>query len=59
MKYIVVDISGKVLSYDVALTEALSDNLDNHNDQVLLVAPNIRPKDIKCPSKKLFSFRRR
>ena len=56
MKYLVVDISGKVLRYDIALCEALSSRLAADGGRVVFLAPNIKTNDIKCASKRLFSL---
>ena len=55
MNYLMVDISGKVLNYDIALCEAMFRNLPK---KVFLnfFAANIDPSKIECPSKKLFSL---
>ena len=55
MNILMVDISGKVLNYDIALCEAIFENLSN-KDNLTLVAPKIDPSIIKCPSQELFSF---
>lgn len=55
MNYLMVDISGKVPNYDIALCEAMHDVFDK-DDHITLLAANINPLKIKCPSKKLFSI---
>ena len=50
-----VDISGKVLNYDIALCQALSKALPS-SDHFSLFAANIEPKKIDCECKKLFSL---
>ena len=55
MNCLVIDISGKVLKYDVALCEAIFKQL-NKDDHLSLFAANINPREIKCPSKKLLSI---
>lgn len=50
-----VDISGKVLNYDIALCEALFKNLSK-NDYLKLFAANIDSSKIECPSKKMLSL---
>ena len=50
-----VDISGKVPKYDIALCEAISSSLIGENELVLLAA-NIDPADIKCKAKCLISL---
>ncbi len=55
MNYLMVDISGKVLNYDIALCEALFKELPE-NDHLTLFAANIDSSKIECPSKKLFSI---
>ena len=50
-----VDISGKVLNYDIALCEALSRTLPS-NDHLKLLAPNIKPEKIDCNCKRLISL---
>lgn len=49
-----VDISGKVLNYDIALCEALFKELPE-KDHLTLFAANIDSSKINCPSKKLLS----
>lgn len=55
MNYLMVDISGKVPNYDIALCEAMHDVFAK-DDHITLLAANINPSKIKCPSKKLFSI---
>lgn len=55
MNYLMVDISGKVLNYDIALCEALFKNLSK-NDYLKLFAANIDSSKIECPSKKMLSL---
>ena len=55
MNYLIVDISGKVPNYDIALSEAVFKNL-SANDHLKLFAANINPSKIECPSKNLFSL---
>lgn len=50
-----VDISGKVPKYDVALCEAMSPSFIGKNEFVLLAA-NIEPANIKCNAKRLISL---
>ncbi len=54
MNYLMVDISGKVLNYDIALCEALFKELPE-KDHLTLFAANIDSSKINCPSKKLLS----
>ncbi len=55
MNYLMVDISGKVIDYDVALCEAMFKHL-KPNDNLVFFSTDILPKIINCPSKKLFSI---
>ena len=55
MKYLMVDISGKVPKYDIALCEAMSSSLIGNGELVLLAA-NIEPENIKCNAKRLISL---
>lgn len=55
MKYLMVDISGKVPKYDVALCEALSSCFGDKSELALLAA-NISSRDIKCNAKRLLSL---
>ncbi len=55
MKYLMVDISGKVPKYDVALSEAIASCL-SPNDEFTLLAANINPKSVECKSKRLLSL---
>lgn len=55
MKYLMVDISGKVPKYDIALCEALASYLGKKTSLTLLAA-NIEPKKINCKAKKLVSL---
>lgn len=50
-----VDISGKVPKYDIALCEAISSSLVEKKELVLLAA-NIEPTNIKCNAKRLISL---
>lgn len=50
-----VDISGKVPKYDVALSEAIASCL-SPNDEFTLLAANINPKSVECKSKRLLSL---
>ncbi len=52
MNYLMVDISGKVLNYDIALCEALSKAMPS-NDHLTFLAANIEPEKIGCDCKKL------
>lgn len=55
MNYLMVDISGKVPNYDIALCEALAEQLPA-KDNLELLSANIEPKKIQCKSKKLISL---
>ncbi len=55
MNYLMVDISGKVLNYDIALCEALFKILPENN-HLKLFAANIDSSKIECPSKKMLSL---
>lgn len=55
MNYLMVDISGKVPNYDIALCEALAEQLPA-KDKLELLSANIDPKKIQCKSKKLISL---
>lgn len=55
MNYLMVDISGKVLNYDIALCESLSKIL-SPNDHLKFLAANIIPAEIKCDCRKLISL---
>lgn len=55
MKYLMVDISGKVPKYDIALCEAISSVLGK-KDELVLLAANINPQIIDCKSKRLLSL---
>lgn len=55
MNYLMVDISGKVPKYDIALCEALAEQF-SADDSLELLAANIDPKKIQCKSKKLLSL---
>ena len=55
MKYVMVDISGKVPKYDIALCEAVSSSLVAENELILLAA-NIEPTIIQCNAKRLISL---
>lgn len=55
MKYLMVDISGKVPKYDIALCEALSSCFGDKSELALLAA-NISSRDIKCNAKRLLSL---
>lgn len=56
MKYLMVDISGKVPLYDKALCEALSQELEKNGDSLELLSANIRPSLLKCKSRRLISL---
>ena len=55
MDYLIVDISGKVLNYDIALCEAITRNLSS-KEKLLLLAANIDEKKVKCNAQKLVSL---
>lgn len=55
MNYLMVDISGKVIAYDIELCEAIQRNL-LAKDRLVFLASNINPKEIMCNSKKLVSL---
>ena len=55
MKYLIVDISGKVPNYDIALCEAMATNL-LPKESLLLLAANIDVGNIDCNAKKLLSL---
>ena len=55
MNYLMVDISGKVLNYDIALCDAAFKALQK-NDYLKLFAANINSSKTECPSKKLLSL---
>lgn len=55
MKYLMVDISGKVPKYDIALCEALSSCFAK-NAELTLLAANVDPKKIQCKAKRLVSL---
>lgn len=55
MNYLMVDISGKVLNYDIALCEALSKVLPS-SDHLLFLAPKIEPEKINCDCRRLISL---
>lgn len=55
MNYLMVDISGKVLNYDVALCEAISKEI-SADDHLKLMAANLEINSVECDCKKLFSF---
>ncbi len=55
MKYLMVDISGKVPKYDIALSEAISSSFVGEKKLVLLAA-NIEPTGIECNAKRLISL---
>lgn len=55
MKYLMIDISGKVPKYDIALCEAMSPSLIGKKELVLLAA-NIEPANVKCNAKRLISL---
>lgn len=55
MKYLMIDISGKVPKYDIALCEAMASSFGECADLTLLAA-NIYPKKIKCHSRCLISL---
>lgn len=50
-----VDISGKVPKYDIALCEAISSSLIEKKELILLAA-NIEPLNINCKAKRLISL---
>ncbi len=55
MKYLMVDISGKVPKYDTALCEALS-SCFGEDAELTLLAANIDSRNIKCNVKRLISL---
>ena len=55
MNYLMVDISGKVLNYDIALCEAMFKILPK-NDRLKLFAANIDSSKVECHSKKMLSL---
>ncbi len=55
VKYLMVDISGKVPKYDIALCEALTKCL-NHDTSLTLLAANIEPSNLSCSVKRLISL---
>lgn len=55
MNYLVVDISGKVLNYDIALCESMLENL-LPNENLLLMAANIDANKTSCNTRKLLSI---
>ena len=55
MNYLMVDISGKVLNYDIALCEAIFENLHD-NDHLILFAANIGSSKRKFCFKKTLSL---
>lgn len=55
MNYLMVDISGKVLNYDIALCEAISKNI-SPNSHLKLLAANLETNNAECDCKKLISF---
>ena len=55
MNYLMVDISGKVLNYDIALCEAMFKVLSD-GEHLIFFAANIDPSKIDCPSKRLISL---
>ncbi len=55
LNYLMVDISGRVLNYDIALCEAIFKNLSK-KDHLKLLAANIESSKIECPSKKMLSL---
>jgi glycosyltransferase involved in cell wall biosynthesis len=50
-----VDISGKVLNYDIALCEALSEVLPS-KDHLVFFAANVNPAKVNCDCRKLISL---
>lgn len=56
MKYLMIDISGKVPLYDKNLCEALSEKLKENGGTLEFLSANIDPLLIKCKSKKLLSL---
>ena len=55
MNYLMVDISGKVLNYDVALCEAISKKM-SPNNHLKLLAANLETNNADFDCKKLISF---
>lgn len=55
MNYLMVDISGKVLNYDIALCEAISEVLPS-NDHLVFFAANVNPAKVNCDCRKLISL---
>ncbi|WP_290730005.1 glycosyltransferase [Fibrobacter sp. UBA3629] len=55
MKYLMVDISGKIPRYDIALCEAMA-SCFGEKDDLTFLAVNVDPKSIACKAKKLVSF---
>lgn len=55
MNYLMVDISGKVPNYDIALCEALSKRFASKG-HVKLLSANINPSKIECDSRCLISL---
>ena len=55
MNYLMVDISGKVLNYDIALCEALSKVLPS-KDHLVFFAANVNPSKVNCDCRKLISL---
>ncbi len=55
MNYLMVDISGKVLNYDIALCEALSEVLPS-KDHLVFFAANVNPAKVNCDCRKLISL---
>lgn len=55
MNYLMVDISGKVLNYDIALCEALSEVLPS-KDHLVFFAANVNPAKVNCDCRKMISL---
>jgi hypothetical protein len=55
MKYLMVDISGKIPRYDIALCEAMA-SCFGEKDDLTFLAVNVDPKSIACKAKKLVSI---
>lgn len=55
MNYLMIDISGKVLNYDIALCEALSEVLPS-KDHLVFFAANVNPSKVNCDCRKLISL---
>ena len=50
-----VDISGKVLNYDIALCEALSKDMLS-KDHLIFLAANVNPTKVDCECRRLISL---